>query len=105
MKNKKVLSLVFFLLGVIACGIAFQRFIVYQDTSASSRSYDYESERTSGQKRMDLRNEADDRLTVASKAQKQAVFSGFIGIALIITSLVLLLAYFANRNKGKNVVD
>ena len=72
MKGKKFLALILLLAGIIACGIAFQRFIVYSDASDSARNFGYESDRASGQKRMDMENEADKRHNLAKAPEIQA---------------------------------
>ena len=90
MKSKKLLATILFLFGVIACVVAFQRFIVYSDASDSARNFGYDADRATGQKRMDMSREADRRNNLTKTPAIEAAFSGLIGVGLIITSIVLI---------------
>src|SRR3954453_5085426 len=102
MKSKKVLALIILLVGIVACVVAVQRFIIYSDASDSARNSGSEADRASGQKRMDMEREGDRRSDSAKKLQIQAVLSGLIGVGLIVTSIVLLAQRKANSNGNMN---
>ena len=104
MKSRKLWALILFLVGVIACVVAFQRFIVYTDASDSARNFGYETDRASGQKRIDMREEEDRRHDLTKAPQIEAFISGFFGVGLLVTSLILLLGHFVTRNKGKDTM-
>jgi hypothetical protein len=102
MKSKKVLALILLLAGIVACVISFQRFIVYSDASDSARSFGYDADRASGQKRMDMERDADSRYDRVKAPKTQAIISGLIGAGLIVASVVLLVRRRPNGGADMN---